>query len=410
MTPEALFAAACDRLLGANSTEQVAVAASGGSDSTALLVLACARLGPARIEAVSVDHGLRVEAADEIAQVAALCASLGCGHTILRWDSWDQSGNLQAEARAARYRLMADWAQGPGIGMVLLGHTADDQAETVLMRLARGSGVDGLAAMQPLAMRDGVRWARPLLDMTRDDLRAFLTARGIGWSEDPSNEDDGFDRIRLRQMMAELSKIGLSRDRLLQTADHMSRARDALRHATLALAQQITQQEAGDVIIERTGFEAAPEELQSRLLAAALCFVSGHSYRPRFAPLRALIKAQAGTLHGARLSSTRESLRVSREWAALRDITCAPDMVFDGRWRLTGPARDGDHVRALGEDGISALEDWRAAGLPRASLAAHPSVWRGNALIAAPSAGQNLAWQAELVGNRADFLAYLTPP
>ncbi|MEL7213242.1 MAG: tRNA lysidine(34) synthetase TilS [Pseudomonadota bacterium] len=407
MTLEASFAAVCTHLLGADFSEKLGVAVSGGGDSTALLVLACGHFGADRVTALSVDHGLRAEAKRELAQVADLAAQLGCAYEVFTWNGWDQRGNLQAEARAARYRLMAEWGAQTGTDTIFLGHTGDDQAETVLMRLARGSGVDGLAAMQPLHVRNGVRWVRPLLEVGREELRRFLLARGTVWSEDPTNEDESFDRIRLRKMMPELAKIGLDRARLVQTAAHMARARSALRQEVARLAAQSVQQQVGDLLITRAAFDAAPRELQSRLLAEALRFISGQTYAPRYAALAALIDAGGGTLHGALVTSDAKSLRITREAAALRSADCGPDALFDNRWTLIGPMEPTHRVRALEEASLAQLEDWRTSGLPRASLAASPAIWQGETLIAAPLAHFNPAWRAELVGNRADFAAYL---
>ena len=130
----------------------VAVAVSGGGDSVALLLL-LQETGARPLAAVTVDHGLRPESAAEAAAVAALCSARGIAHTLLRWEEPAGAGNLQARAREARRRLIGDWARGRGIGAVALGHTLDDQAETFLLRLARGSGVDGLSGMAPVMVR-----------------------------------------------------------------------------------------------------------------------------------------------------------------------------------------------------------------------------------------------------------------
>ncbi|MCB2123065.1 MAG: tRNA lysidine(34) synthetase TilS, partial [Rhodobacteraceae bacterium] len=131
--------------LAPGRSDRLGVAVSGGSDSTALLCLLADLRGTGGpdLAAVTVDHGLRPEAAGEARSVAALCARLGVSHTICRWDGWDGTGNLPDQARRARQNLIAGWASGLGIGAVALAHTRDDQAETVLLRLARGSGVDG---------------------------------------------------------------------------------------------------------------------------------------------------------------------------------------------------------------------------------------------------------------------------
>ena len=185
------------------------VAVSGGGDSVALLLLArdwAARAGRA-VEAVTVDHGLRPGSAGEAAEVAALCARIGVPHDVLAWRGWDGNGNLQDNARRARRSLIADWARSRDVGAVALGHTLDDQAETLVMRLARGSGVDGLAAMAAESRAEGIVWLRPMLGLRRADLRAWLMAEGVGWAEDPSNEDEGFARVRVRRA---LDVLGMS--------------------------------------------------------------------------------------------------------------------------------------------------------------------------------------------------------
>ncbi|WP_114967069.1 tRNA lysidine(34) synthetase TilS, partial [Alkalilacustris brevis] len=179
------------------------VAVSGGGDSVALLLLVAdwAAARGVRLRAVTVDHGLREGAAQEAEAVARLCAELGIGHDILRWQGWDGQGNLQDAARRARQGLIAGWARDHGLAAVALGHTRDDQAETVLMRLARGAGVDGLSGMAPLRLAVGLAWLRPLLDVGRAELRALLRARGVPWAEDPSNEDARFQRVRARRAL-----------------------------------------------------------------------------------------------------------------------------------------------------------------------------------------------------------------
>lgn len=220
LTLAARVSDALNGLLGAAVPVRLGVAVSGGGDSLALLHLMhdWARANGSDLRAVTVDHGLRAAAPGEAAQVARLCADLGLPHDTLHWTGWDQSGNLQAEARRARYRLMAGWARGHDLQAVALGHTLDDQAETVLMRLARGSGVDGLSAMAGRRDDLGMRWLRPLLAIRRDDLRAFLSGLGVDWVDDPSNADTRFDRIKTRQALAQLAGLGIDAEGLADTA------------------------------------------------------------------------------------------------------------------------------------------------------------------------------------------------
>jgi len=181
----------------------IALAVSGGGDSMALLHLAhrWARGRGVSLHALTVDHGLRPDSAAEAAGVAAFCAAHGIAHRILTW-SGDGDGNLPDAARRGRYAAMADACTEAGATMLLTGHTLDDQAETVLMRLGRGSGVDGLAAMRAMTPLWGVQLFRPLLGLRREDLRDMLRGAGVAWVDDPTNEDRGYTRIRARDALA----------------------------------------------------------------------------------------------------------------------------------------------------------------------------------------------------------------
>ncbi|MFT7105782.1 MAG: tRNA(Ile)-lysidine synthase, partial [Yoonia sp.] len=213
-----------------------------------MMHLAASAIDPERLYIFTIDHGLRPEAADEIAQVAAQASRLGLKHIVAQWQ-WDGTGNLQAVARAGRWATLRALAAEYKVGSVWMGHTQDDQIETFMMRLARGSGVDGLTAMQASTQRDGLTIFRPLLEMTRADLRAWLTFQDIRWCDDPSNEDARFDRVRARQMFAELSDLGLTAKRVLQTIDHMQAARETLQQAARDFAKRNIRQVSGDLLI-----------------------------------------------------------------------------------------------------------------------------------------------------------------
>lgn len=386
--------------------DRLGVAVSGGGDSLALLHLLAewrAAGGP-QLAAVTVDHGLRAEAAAEAEAVAQVCAGLGVPHHVLRWQGWDRRGNLQDAARRARQRLIADWAAGQGIGAVALGHTADDQAETVLLRLARGSGVDGLAGMAAQRRAQGVLWLRPLLDVRREALRDWLRARGIGWADDPSNDDPRFDRVKARRALAMLAPLGIDVQGLLDTAARMRMARDALAQAAQAAARSLARIDGGDVLLA-PGFAALPEETRLRISAHALRWIGGGDYRPRLSALRAALQVgKPATLAGCLLlPEAGGGLRITREPQAVAGAVAAPGALWDGRWHLCGPAPEGCEVRALGEAGLLLCPDWRQTGRPHVALAATPAAWRGNDLVAAPLAGRASGWTAELACGDQDF-------
>jgi tRNA(Ile)-lysidine synthase len=196
------FRADLDALI--SPAEPVGIAVSGGADSLALLLLAGA-VRPGRVEAATVDHGLRSEARDESRAVAAICERLGVPHSILTasWSEPPQTA-IQERARRKRYRLLSYWVEERRLGGLATAHHADDQAETFLMRLARGSGVRGLAAMRPRSIATGshVPLIRPLLAWRRRELEQVCSAAGVTPVFDPSNVDEKFERVRIRQGLA----------------------------------------------------------------------------------------------------------------------------------------------------------------------------------------------------------------
>lgn len=385
------------------------LAVSGGGDSMALTALAVewAKENGRGLAAVTVDHRLRPDSGAEAQRVQAFCTELGLPHTTLNWVDWDGQGNLQDQARRARAALIGDWARGNGIRHVATGHTQDDQAETLLMRLARGSGVDGLSAMAPVRMADGFVWVRPLLEVSRTQLRDFLASEGLPWIDDPSNEDDAFDRVKARKALDVLQGLGITREGLAQTAARMQSARQALQAASDALALKTAKVDRGDILIDWPGVSAASEETRNRLVADALMWVSGAEYRPRAKALDGLIDAmdsrKTSVLSGCQITAEGSWRRLTRELAAVAQQVCDSAAIWDGRWRLLGPVGAHGVIRALGDDGIRACPDWRESGLPRASVLASPSVWIGERLIAAPLAGFGRDWTAELIGARSRF-------
>lgn len=373
------------------------------------------RIAGVPIEAVTVNHGLRAAAADEAAMVAAFCANAGISHTIINWDGTQAEGNVQAAARDARYVMMADWAKGRGIGHIMLGHTADDVAETFLMRLARKSGVDGLAAMDAQFERYNVQWARPLWQQTRADLRDYLSRHEVSWIEDPSNEDLSQTRPKARKVLEALAPLGIDVEGLKSTALALAMAKGALEHLAIEEARRVVTFEAGDVIIPTRSRPPVHPETQRRLHLAAIQYVNGGDYPPREMAMIhldvALIKQDHHTVAGCLVSKVEGGLRYGRELNAAAAPVIWGDrkrsISWDGRWEISGAddcTVQGElTVRALG-DALSQVPDWRDLGLPRASLMASPAIFMNDQLISAPMAGLQNGFSARIVADYTSFL------
>ena len=365
----------------------------------ALMALA-AQWGGGKLSVATVDHGLRSEAATEADLVARTAASLGLPHVILRWQGWSGRGTLQDAARQARRRLLADWAQQEMLDAVLLGHTRDDQAETVLMRLARGSGVDGLAGMPASLDALGLLWLRPLLEMVRMDLRDWLVAQGLTWADDPSNDNPDFDRVKARKLRAHLDTLGLTDTRLAETAARMAEARMVLEGAADAAQAQLRQNLHGDILFDANGLDALPADTRHRIFARALCDIASSPYRPRMKALQAAIAARRATLHGCLSTRSAGSVRITREARSVSGLRTPLGHIWDNRWQITAPAKarpaKGLHIAALGESGLAQCPDQTGWLLPRSSLLASPAVWDNARLVAAPLAGLGQGWQASL--------------
>ncbi|MEL7131047.1 MAG: tRNA lysidine(34) synthetase TilS [Pseudomonadota bacterium] len=406
--------AAIEAQMGGSPPDRIGVAVSGGGDSVALMAALVRYCQDKDVElhVITVDHGLREGTKEEIALVTDLCAKWDLQHHVEYWTGWDGQGNLQAAARDARYEIMADWAYANRISVIAVGHTADDQAETFLMRLARGSGVDGLSAMQARVVRYGITWVRPFLGVERASLRHYLQASGIKWCEDPSNRSRDFERVRVRDALTVLGTLGITTEKLTEVADHMGRAREALNWQTFLAAQDMAQVIHGVIAIDLAKFRLLPQETARRLIVHTLSWTSQHSYPPRKDPVARAIAAvrtgQSATLDGCQVCVENGMIWVFRELNAVKDTVCEVGDMWDDRWLITGPEDDPDlEVRPLGYEALAGIEGWREIGLPRAALAASPAVWYEDQLVAAPFVGFDDDWTAELDGGKDAFFAAL---
>lgn len=419
------------------------IAVSGGSDSMALLHLLsawCQRSSatPPDLLVATVDHALRPAAAVEAAWVAAQASSLGLPHQTLRWNGAKPTTSIQEAARGARYRLLAAAAREHQCDAIVLAHTQDDQAETLLMRLARGSGVDGLAAMQPRSEApDGSLLLRPLLSIPKVRLTATLEVLGKTWCEDPSNTDERFERVRLRTAHAHSEALGLSPPRLAQSANRLARAREALeRWTSTFLRRHVEWHEGAGARIAEAEFRRLPDEIALRTLQRALWAFGGQERPPRLARLETLLAdlqsgRRAATLGGCEITGSTEELIVIREAGrfGLPELSAIPGPSFFWDQRFTLTVRpEPDHpsvpfmIRPMDALGWRHLQRLCAAAtdegtksglqfalpaletalgdLPWRARLTLPSIWDGARLVAVPYLGtreplltQVLPWQ-----------------
>ena len=297
------------------------LAVSGGPDSIALMWLlarwrnALSR-GP-HLVAVTVDHGLRPESAREARDVKRLARSLGLAHRTMRWTGAKPKSGVPAAARAVRYRLLASAARGSGASHILTAHTRDDQAETLLMRLLRGSGIGGLAAMARQSEREGVVIARPFLDISKSRLIATLEKAGIGYADDPTNRDTSFTRPRIRKVIEGLAAEGGDARNLARLASRLARANAAievlvdgaarylaLRDPETASQPTTARGRSPHASFDAAGFAALPEEIRLRLLLRAIDRF-GHEGPAELGKVETLLAAFDQTLQTA--SSGRET-------------------------------------------------------------------------------------------------------
>ena len=377
----AAFTAAMETFAPFENAPRLAVAVSGGADSLSLCFLArdwtAARGG--RVTALTVDHGLRPESAEEARQVAACMARHGIEHKVLSWLGEKPGTRLQEAARAARYRLMCGWCRDNAILHLLLGHHADDQAETVLYRLIRGSGLDGLTGMSAVTDSAEVRLLRPLLGCRAADLRRFLRSYGEVWVDDPSNQDARFVRTHLRAMRASLDAAGLRQPVLLAAAARMAAARTAMQASVVALLARCCRvHPMGFARLDRAVMAAAPVEIGAKAFTRIVTMIGGskrecaaEGARRMYERLFRADDRTNASLGRCLLVGDRPDVLVCRERRHLpppRFLHSNEEILGDGRFRLKAMrlkerAAGPWHVRALQQ------EDWRIIRADSANLA-----------------------------------------
>lgn len=384
----------------------VAVAVSGGADSMALLRLTqdwvTARGAADRIVAFTFDHGLREASSQEARQVAEWCAALGIRHHTLNWEGAKPGRGIQAAAREARYAALSAACREMGISSLLLGHQLEDQAETFLLRLGRGSGVYGLSAMASQRVWNGIRLLRPQLGFSRQRLRATLMGLNQPWLEDPSNTDQRFARVKARALLGQMEEAGISPARLTATAKQMARARAVFENLCAEVKRSaVWWDRAGAASLKSERLLSQPEEIGLRVLAQVLMAAGGQPYPPRMQSLLQLYhwlgqKPATGgkTLAGCQLLPRRGRILVVREYAAIGPgIGLSPgrEVLWDNRFRVRLREKDGVpaqalSVRPIGDAGLRQWREWGDSYMMFPYLASRclPGLWCGEDLLAVP--------------------------
>jgi tRNA(Ile)-lysidine synthase len=382
-----IFAAARD-------VRHVAVAVSGGSDSMALLHLAKAwgDLAGVTVSAVTVDHGLRAGSADEALQVSRWAAQIGVPHVILHWVGEKPRTGIQAAARKARYDLMSEWAGQTGVDCLLTGHTLNDQAETVAMRLKRTTSAASIAGIRPEIMWNHVRVLRPLLRVKREALRGLLRDLQQGWIDDPSNDNSIFERVRMRRELGEdVDALALLADdaQLRLTVAEGEARQFAMRHV-------VTHRE-GYFSVAREGMSTLSVEAADFLLRQFLRSLGGGeallAERQRIWAWMAGKGSRRRTLGGVVIAQRFLEILFMREPGRISRGDClVPDsgiLVWDGRFEVSAPV--GSNVVAAGT--IENLQP--IPGLPRTVFESLPlvvtAVGPQLAALAAPHSGSSLS-------------------
>lgn len=403
------FAALMDRAGPFEPAPRIAVGVSGGADSVALALLTdrWTRARGGAVVALTVDHRLRRGSGAEARQVGRTLGRHGLPHHVLTWQGAAPAANIQAAAREARFRLLGQWCRRHGILHLLLAHHLEDQAETLLLRLGRGSGTDGLAGMPMVTETRDFRIVRPLIGVRRARLRAVLRARRVDWIEDPSNRDDSFARVRVRRALPVLAAEGLDVERLAATARNMGRARAALEQETARLlARAATAYPTGYCTLDAALFATAPREVSLRALSRVLMCVGGNIYPPRLERLERLHDRVTGgglaggrTLAGCHIAPRGGMLSVIRERRAAAEclgIGPGMDVLWDGRFRivLAGKRHTGAApftLAALGAEGWRQLVDGKAdigdCHIPPAVRLTLPALRDRRGIVAVPHLG-----------------------
>ena len=362
----------------------IIVAVSGGSDSIALLLLASswAKSVDATLQVVTIDHGLRPEAAAEAGFVSGVSEGLGLPHLTLAWDGIKPDSGISQAARSARYELLEEFAQDIGAKTILVGHTANDQAETILMRNARGDegqqgrGLSGIAPLILLPKR--TRLARPLLNVNRSELRSYLKEMNQSWIEDPSNFDEAYERVRIRNHLGDDQKRIAELCKFAKVSGELRKTTAVA--ASSILSEHVTFSQGPLYSIPDHALKDIPVAVKKLVLQVMIAIAGGSAYfasEPSVAKLLSNDFEDRMTLGHCVIEKNKGALRFYREKRNLPSIVVGPGdhVLWDGRFTIENNSASSYFCGPLSFDQLQALEQVRGRKFgikPRAVLGGTP--------------------------------------
>jgi tRNA(Ile)-lysidine synthase len=399
--------------------KSIALAVSGGPDSMAMAVTLKRWADNHNIQtiAITVDHALRPESAKETLQTQQRLGTIGVPCRILRWEHQPVTTGLHAAARKARYSLLVDACREHHIHHLITAHQREDQAETILMRFAKGSGIDGLSGIATITQLDDIFFWRPFLLVSKARMMATCDAAQIGFITDPSNLSERFARGRLRRVMPLLAEEGLTIDRLIDLGHRATSVKDALEQVTNTLLCAATSRDiAGTVSGDILAFQSAPRAIAERALTKCLQHIHHENYPPEHDALSSLLDALLSeenlaprTLHGCVISKNNKSFCITPELSAIevRPIKGDQPILWNKIWKLTVDLAmyNGDYeIRPLGlltHKTLDAITPGLSKLVPLArARACLPSLWLGETLVCGPSLTGSAIHQTGLTAER----------
>ena len=398
------------------------IAVSGGSDSMALfhILTDWKSDNKPKIFVASIDHGLRPESNSEVEFVKKICQTKRIEHVTLSPDTHlsKAQGNLQNNARSARYQLLRNWAISKNLQCVFIGHTLDDQEENLLMRFFRGSGVDGLAAIEKKSSRNGILWVRPLLKFRKEELRNYLRNNSYSWIDDPSNNDDKYQRVKVRKLLQQLKSSSLITPNFVNTSDHMLRASKLLREKAVSSSKTLLSfNDVGQIMFAVEEFSELFEDTQYRILSGIISWFSGRFYKPRFSQLEKIYckVVDARNLTGATLGGTvfkkkNGIVTVTRELASVKEeyLIENEEFIWDNRWLIT--LKEGIrmklYVKPFGLLGIDETKICIKSDFDKRALATMPMITTNRAVKFVPLSNLKYNVDVKLLNQDNEFYKF----